>query len=843
MEIFIADHAGFCFGVERAVSLVEDTSKQFTGVYTLGPIIHNPQIVSKFAENGIGVCYNPEEVNEDNTVVVRSHGVTKETYATLARRKVNVVDATCPFVKKAQNSAKKLGNEGAVVVVYGEKNHPEVKSIVSFIDSRYVIVSDVGEASVLPDENCYALVAQTTQNSESFDKIAEILKTKCDKLIIKNTICNATSLRQASAIDLAKKVDIMVVIGGRNSGNTTRLYEICKNICANTHHIETKEELKKEIFDGCRKVGITAGASTPGYLVEEVIEFLKEVSMSSINNNDGDNMQMEDFEAMLEESFQQPEKNSIVQGTVAQINENDVLVNIGFKTEGVVPSAEFMKDGEITIKVGDEVDVLFLGIAGGGGYVKLSRKAIEKEADWIEVEKALEEETPVEIKVTSVVDKGFTGKCGEIECFIPENHIDFKNSTMEPQEYVGNIYEVKVLKANKKQRSFLASRKLQMIQSIEKEKKEFFSQIEEGQILKGSVKTIKHYGAFMNFGAVDGFLRKNNIAWGVVKHPNQYIEEGDELEVKILNIDFEEEKLEVGLKQMQEDPWDSAYDKYPEGGTVAGTVVARKNKGFVMEIEQGIDGFIPLEEISWLKNARIAIEPKDAVEGKIIGIDDEKKKLIVSLKSIQENPWVTLKTKHPEGSAIKGTIKSITDFGIFVDFGEFLDGLIRKKDISWTDEPENLDELYKEGDEIEAKVLKIDAEKERISLGVKQLETNPWREIGKLLPNGKVVEVKVLAVSKEGLEVELPRDLIGFIPDNELDVEKVDPTDKFAVGDTIKAVVFRNDAREKKILLSIRRYMQDSEKREVKEYLKKLAQSDDSTFSLGNILKGKLDVE
>jgi len=565
--------------------------------------------------------------------------------------------------------------------------------------------------------------------------------------------------------------------------------------------------------------------------------------MSSINKDDGENMQMEDFEAMLEESFQQPEKNSVVKGTVAQINDNDVLVNIGFKTEGVVPSAEFMKDGEMTVKVGDEVDVLFIGIAGGGGYVKLSRKAIEKEADWIEIENALEKETPVEVKITAAVDKGFTGKSREIECFIPENHIDFKNSTMEPEEYVGQVFECKVLKANKKQRSFLASRKLQMIQSIEKEKKEFFSEIEEGQILKGVVKTIKHYGAFMNFGAVDGFLRKNNIAWGVVKHPNQYLEEGDELEVKILNIDFDDEKLEVGLKQMQEDPWEKAAEKYPIDSAISGTVVARKNKGFVMEVEQGVDGFIPLEEISWLKNSRIAIEPKDAVEGKVIGIDNDKKKLIVSLKSLQENPWITLKTKHPEGSVVTGTIKSITDFGIFVDFGEFLDGLIRKKDVSWTEEPADLNETYKEGDQIEAKVLKIDADKERISLGVKQLETNPWREVGKLLPNGKVVEVKITAVSKEGLEVELPRDLVGFIPDNELDVERVDPTDKFNVGDTIKAVVFRNDAREKKILLSIRRYMQDSEKREVKEYLKKLAQSDDSTFSLGNILKGKLDVE
>lgn len=562
--------------------------------------------------------------------------------------------------------------------------------------------------------------------------------------------------------------------------------------------------------------------------------------MSRINENGGDNMRMEDFEAMLEESLQQPEKNSVVKGTVAQINDSDVLVNIGYKTEGVVPAAEFYKDGKLAIKVGDEIEVLFLGVSGGGGYLKLSRKAIEKETDWIEVDNALENGTPVNVKITSVVDKGFLGKCGEIECFIPENHIDFKNSGLKPEDYIGKTFECKVLKSNKKQKSFLASRKLHMISSIEKGKKSFFDGIKEGDTLKGKVKTIKHYGAFMNFGAVDGFLRKNNIAWGVVKHPNQYLEEGDELEVKVLSVDLENEKLEVGLKQMAVDPWEKSADKYPVGTEVKGTVVARKNKGFVMEIEQGVDGFIPLEEISWLKNARISIEPKDAVVGRVMDVDNEKKKLVISLKDLQENPWTTLKNKHPEGSVVTGTIKSITDFGLFVDFGEFLDGLIRKKDISWTDEEMDLSSMYKEGDAIDAKVLKIDPEKERISLGVKQMETNPWREIGKLLPNGKVVEVKVLAVSKEGLEVELPRELRGFIPENELDMERVDPAEKFKAGDTVKAVVVRNDAREKKVVLSVRKFMHDSEKREVKEYLRKLEQSDDSSFSLGNILKGKL---
>jgi len=278
VDIYIADHAGFCFGVERAVSLVEDTSKNNSGVFTLGPIIHNPQIVKSLADKGVCVCSDSDELEKGNTVVIRSHGVTKDTYGKLSEKDVSVVDATCPFVKKAQSSAKKLGENGSTVVVYGEKDHPEVKSIVSFIDSDYEIVSDEHEAENLPFREKYALVAQTTQNSESFDKIAEILKTRCEKLTITNTICNATTLRQASAIELAKKVDKMIVIGGKNSGNTTRLYEICKRICPETYHIETKDELRNKIFEDNGKVGITAGASTPGYLVEEVIEFLKEVS-------------------------------------------------------------------------------------------------------------------------------------------------------------------------------------------------------------------------------------------------------------------------------------------------------------------------------------------------------------------------------------------------------------------------------------------------------------------------------------------------------------------------------------------------------------------------------------
>lgn len=840
MKVFLAEHAGFCFGVERAVSLVEETSGIKSNVCTLGPIIHNPQVVKRFSERGVRVCQSPDDLNSENTVIIRSHGVTRNTYRRLKEKKIDTVDATCPFVKKAQKSAGDFSESGYTVVVFGEKEHPEVESIVSFINGNCYVISSEAEAEALAEQDMCALVAQTTQNKDAFSRIAEILQKKSRLFEAAHTICSATNKRQSAAIELAKKVDAMVVIGGKNSANTTRLSLICSELCPRTYHIETAEELEGIAFEQEDTIGITAGASTPGDLIKEVIEYFARGQDMNVNHsNSNDEIRMEDFETLLEESFQLPEKGSVITGVVAQINENEILVNIGYKTEGIISKSEFSSKEDADVKVGDEIEVMFQGMTGGGGYIKLSRKAIEKEADWLAVEAALESGAPVNVKIISNVEKGFLGKFNDIDCFIPENHIDFKNRMQDPKSYIGKEVECKVLKVNKKQRSFLASRRISMSESLDKNKKEFFDDVKEGAILKGTVKTVKNYGAFMNFGAVDGFLHKNNIGWGVVKHPSQYLKEGEELSVLVLSVDKENEKLEVGLKQMSNDPWNSVDDKYPDNQVVKGTVITRKSKGFILELEPGVDGFVPQEEISWLKNAKVKLEPKDVVEGVVVGVENANRKVIVSLRLLTENPWDTLRNKHPEGAVVNGVIKSVTEFGLFIDFGEFLDGLIRKKDISWVDEPEDLSN-FKEGDAIEAKVLKVDPERERISLGLKQLEPNPWREVGKLLPLGKVAEVEITGVTKDGVSVALPRDLSGFIPVSELDINKIEPETKFKVGDIIKAIVIKNDQREKSIILSVRRHLQDSERKEVKEFLKKMDDGN-SSFSLGSMLKDKLD--
>jgi 4-hydroxy-3-methylbut-2-enyl diphosphate reductase len=277
MQILLAEHAGFCFGVERAIKIVEDTASSKDNVLTLGPIIHNPQVVNSLLQRGVFVAEDIKDVVKDNTVIVRSHGIPKEKFEELTQKTNKVVDATCPFVKKAHAAASKLDDDDFTIVILGEKDHPEVEGIISYVKGDYYVVSDEEDVKKLPFEDRYGLIAQTTQNNIVFERVKEELKKRCNSLKIINTICNATTLRQETAKILAKQVDLMLVIGGKNSANTTRLYKICQEICVNTYHIETKDDLEPNYFENIDKVGITAGASTPKYLIDEVIEYIKEV--------------------------------------------------------------------------------------------------------------------------------------------------------------------------------------------------------------------------------------------------------------------------------------------------------------------------------------------------------------------------------------------------------------------------------------------------------------------------------------------------------------------------------------------------------------------------------------
>lgn len=554
------------------------------------------------------------------------------------------------------------------------------------------------------------------------------------------------------------------------------------------------------------------------------------------NENRQNEERMEDFESFFEESLQQYRPGEVVKGNIVEIRGDKGLINFGYKTEGVVDMSEL--DGA---KVGDEVELSIVKMNNDG--VILSKKAINAKGDFSAIKEKETSGAPVEVKITEFVSndktKGYRGRVGEIEAFIPENLIDINLKDIDPAKFINKVLLAKVLRVHGgKKQSVVVSPRHHLLDEVKKKKDEFFTKYKVGDSIKGVVKTLKDYGAFISLGGIDGFLHKNEMSWGRVKNPAKFLTENDNVEVVILEIDKDTNKVAVGMKQLQNDPWDEASKKYPEGSSVKGTVVARKRAGYVVEIAEGIDGFVPNEEIGWLKHTKSTLNIKDMVEGRVIGYDNERKRVIMSVKDLQDNPWTTLKKEHPEGSVVKGTIKNITDFGLFVDFGSFLDGLVRKNDVSWREEIADLNTVYKVGDTVEAKILNIDEDKERISLGIKQLEANPWKEVTKLLPQGKSVEVKITAVNKQGLEVELPLEMKGIIAVNDLDPAKAS-VDMYNVGDTVTATVIKADNKEKQVILSIKKYLQDSERRETKEYMKKMETSEDSGF--GNIFMDKFD--
>ena len=554
------------------------------------------------------------------------------------------------------------------------------------------------------------------------------------------------------------------------------------------------------------------------------------------NENRQNEERMEDFESFFEESLQQYRPGEVVKGNIVEIRGDKGLINFGYKTEGVVDMSEL--DGA---KVGDEVELSIVKMNNDG--VILSKKAINAKGDFSAIKEKETSGAPVEVKITEFVSndktKGYRGRVGEIEAFIPENLIDINLKDIDPAKFINKVLLAKVLRVHGgKKQSVIVSPRHHLLDEVKKKKDEFFTKYKVGDSIKGVVKTLKDYGAFISLGSIDGFLHKNEMSWGRVKNPAKFLAENDNVEVVILEIDKDTNKVAVGMKQLQNDPWDEAAKKYPEGSSVKGTVVARKRAGYVVEIAEGIDGFVPNEEIGWLKHTKSTLNIKDMVEGRVIGYDNERKRVIMSVKDLQDNPWTTLKKEHPEGSVVKGTIKNITDFGLFVDFGSFLDGLVRKNDVSWREEIADLNTVYKVGDTVEAKILNIDEDKERISLGIKQLEANPWKEVTKLLPQGKAVEVKITAVNKQGLEVELPLEMKGIIAVNDLDPAKAS-VDMYNVGDTVTATVIKADNKEKQVILSIKKYLQESERRETKEYMKKMETSEDSGF--GNIFMDKFD--
>jgi 4-hydroxy-3-methylbut-2-enyl diphosphate reductase len=620
MKIILAEHRGFCYGVKRAVDMALASADLNYPVHTLGPIIHNPQMVSHLKEQGIGAANKLEEI-PTGRVIIRSHGVGPEVYHQAEAKNLEVVDATCPHVRKAQQAAHALLTAAYQVVIVGEQHHPEVQSIIAWTNHEAKVVETPAEAELLSYYPRIGVVAQTTFAAMEFQSIVEVLKTKCKELKIERTICTATDLRQQAAIDLAKTVDVIIIVGGKNSANTARLASVCSEAGSLAYHIESADELKPEWFAGVQVAGITAGASTPDWVIQEVYE-----KMENLNSTDVVKL----------------EAGSIVKGTVVSIRPDEVFVDIGYKSEGVIPLSELsyptVQAATDIINVGQVIEVLVLDADSADGQVKLSKVQADKITAWEKLEQAFTAKHPVDAKITEVVKGGVVAAVFGVRGFIPASQVDLR-FVEDLQPLVGQNIQAIPIEIDKDKHKAVLSRRQFLTQEKELRTKELFAKITEGQKITGKVSRLVNFGAFVDVGGIDGLVHISDLSWHRVKSPQEVVNVGDEVTVVVLKVDPESQKLSLSLKDIEQDPWYTIIDSLKLGAVMNGTVSKIAKFGAFIELKKGIEGLVHISEMAERRvaNPEEIVSIGQEVAVKILSIDKESKRIGLSMVQAEQD--------------------------------------------------------------------------------------------------------------------------------------------------------------------------------------------------------------
>jgi len=549
----------------------------------------------------------------------------------------------------------------------------------------------------------------------------------------------------------------------------------------------------------------------------------------------------ESFAELFEQSVKKLREGEVVKGKILSIDDDHVQVDVGFKSEGFIDTWEFMDEsGKMLIEVGDSVDVLIEETEDDEGRIVLSKEKADRLKIWDDISGAYEADQPVEGKVLSRVKGGLSVDIG-VKAFLPGSQVDLR-PVRNLENLLGEKLEFKIIKFNKRRGNIVLSRRALLEKEREKMRASTLETLEEGQIVDGVIKNITDYGAFIDLGGIDGLLHVTDMSWGRVNHPSELFRVGDEIKVRVLKFDAEAERVSLGLKQIQPDPWVDAAMRYPIGIRIQGRVVSLTDYGAFIELEAGIEGLVHVSEMSWtkrIKHPSKVVAIGDAVEAVILAVDETNRKISLGIKQIEPNPWSVIEEKYPIGTKVGGTVRNITNFGVFVGLEEGIDGLVHVSDISWTEQVKHPSEKFNKGDEVEAVVLKIDRENEKFSLGVKQLEANPWDGIQERYPLGTEVTGEVTNVTDFGAFVRLEDGIEGLVYSSELSAEAVDkPSAAVEVGQTVTALVTKIAPIDQKISLSIKAVSD----REQRAALKNLSaqQSQTQTTTFGDLLKEKL---
>ncbi|MFH1886248.1 MAG: 30S ribosomal protein S1 [Pseudomonadota bacterium] len=539
-------------------------------------------------------------------------------------------------------------------------------------------------------------------------------------------------------------------------------------------------------------------------------------------NLDEDEVSQEELMEVYEESFKRFEEGEVVHGRIVQVDKEYVLVDIGYKSEGMIPVREFLEpDGTMNAKVGDEVDVMVERLESEDEGVIVSKEKASKIKVWEEIRQAYEDEGMVEGVITHRVKGGFSVDIG-VPAFLPGSQVDLR-PVRDLDSMVGKTFTFKVLKYNRKRSNIVLSRRVILETEREEQRSTTLATIHEGKVMSGVVKNITEYGVFVDLGGIDGLLHITDISWGRVKHPSDLFSVGDEIEVKVLDLDLERERVSLGMKQLKADPWTSAGDKYPLDTKVKGKVVSLTDYGAFVELEEGIEGLIHVSEMSWTRKIRHpskVVSVGDEVDAVVLDIKPHNRRVSLGMKQVVANPWDVIGEQYPVGTTIEGKIKNITDFGMFIGIDEGIDGLVHISDISWTKRINHPSEIYKKGDEVRSIVLHIDKENERFSLGIKQLDPDPWETIGERYQVGTKITGTVTSVTDFGIFVELEEGIEGLVHVSEVTREKLKtPVGHYNVSDVVDAVVVNINPKERRIGLSIKRLEGEAEGSYLNDYL------------------------
>ena len=632
--IRVAKTAGFCFGVNRAVETVYRLLDEGKRVCTLGPIIHNAQLVESLEKRGVRIIHTPEEAQPGETVVIRSHGVPPQIPERLDQLGVDYIDATCPFVQKIHRLVREGSAAGRHIMLAGDAKHPEVEGILGSCSGSYDTFLSAAEL-----ENCFKMhpeytdlpllfCQQTTFNVEEWEKCLFFIKKVCTNASVFDTICNATANRQQEARKLSSESDLMLVVGGRHSSNTAKLRDVCSANCE-TYLIETAAELKDLPVQGRHNIGITAGASTPASIIKEVL-----VTMTEINETNELN-----FEEMLEESLKSLNTDEKVHGVVVGISPTEVYVDVGRKQAGFIPANELSNDPgakpEELVKIGDEMDLLIMKTNDQEGTIMLSKKRIDAIKGWEDIAAAMDAEEILTGKVTEVVKGGVIVLYNGIRVFIPASQA-VANRGDDLEVLKNTEVNFRIIEVNRQRRRAVGS-----IRSVLREQKKaaqakFWETVEENQEFTGTVKSLTNFGAFVDLGGVDGMIHISELSWNRIKHPSEVVAVGDVVTVYVKSLDRENSKISLGYKRIEDNPWEIMKNQYPAGTVCEATVVGMTTFGAFAKILPGIDGLIHISQIAdrRIEKPQDVLKVGDVVKVKVTEIDFDKKRVSLSIRAL-----------------------------------------------------------------------------------------------------------------------------------------------------------------------------------------------------------------